>query len=74
MTDLLLDVEPVTPRWVILKDKYSIHTEYSDVKGDDCWEAYTNEPEREFFGSTEKEAVVGLIQKFRLDGWQDVSL
>lgn len=77
MTDILFDIEPVTPRWKELAELHGISCNYMEPHHlPPIWLA-----EIEWFGNTEtdqaeteREAVIALIHQLQLEGWKTVSL
>ena len=73
MTELF-QIEPTVPRWRELADTHGLFTQYNEDSG--TWAAcvdWFRSVEHEE-GDTEKEAVVSLIHRLRLTGWETVSL
>lgn len=72
----LIHVEPTKPRWAELADIHGIELCSIDLQGAVDWIASI-----EFFGEYEREmsncpreAVVRLIHRLKLDGWQEVTV
>lgn len=74
MTEMLLDVEPVKPPWVLLMEKHGIETRYDDknTNWEASWDQGHHTPIKQT-GESERDAVVRLVHVAKLDGWQGVS-
>lgn len=71
MTELF-DIEPTVPKW---RDLVNLHGIMTSQFQDETWMATTGHGYDETeTGETEKEAVVSLIHRLRLTGWETVSL
>ena len=77
MTDTLFDIPQSTPKWQELADMHGIGCAYREP--DHLPPAYV--AEIEFFGHTEmeqgetkREAVIALIHRLKLAGWDTVSI
>ena len=77
MTDTLFNIEPTTPRWAELADLHGIECTYrepghlppiwlSEIE----WFGHTEMEQ----GETKREAVVALIHRLKLEGWNTISL
>ena len=73
MTELF-DIEPTVPKWRKIAEIHGITATHREESGE--WTAWV-----EWFrsvemagGETEKEAVVTLIHRLKLTGWETVSL
>lgn len=66
----LFEIEPETPRWVLLKQKHEIRVDYHK-SSDEVAAIYGDFYET---ARTEREAVVALLHSLRLDGWETVSI
>ena len=74
MSDLLLDVPAQNPKWKELAERHGINTgAYSD---ESSIAKYSEEGGfyAQVIDGTEREAVITLIHRLKLDGWRGVSL
>jgi hypothetical protein len=74
MTEMMLDVEPIKPRWVLLKEKHDIETSFDETH--QHWQAVWDRNHHvpiKHYGDSEREAVIKVIHLMKLDGWMDVS-
>lgn len=73
--DTLFDIPESVPKWRELADRHGITTTWSEESGE--WTAHIMSPSRgidAFPDSTERAAVITLIHRLKLDGWNTVSI
>jgi hypothetical protein len=75
MTELF-DIEPTVPKWRKLAEIHGIECEPRPLSAGVVWIASIDDFEatETDSGETEKEAVVTLIHRLKLTGWETVSL
>lgn len=74
MTDTLFDTPESIPVWKALANLHGITTQYNSDSG--TWSAHIDwfrEIEHED-GETEREAVVALVHRLKLAGWNTISM
>lgn len=72
--DDLFNIEPTAPKWRELADLHGITANLIKETGEwTAWVEWFGKAEMTC-GDTEKEAVVSLIHRLRLTGWETVSI
>ena len=72
--DDLFNIEPTAPRWRELADMHGITANLIEETGEwTAWVEWFGEAEMTC-GDTEKEAVVSLLHRLKLTGWETVSI
>lgn len=76
MTDLLFDIPETTPEWQLAKDRHEIQTRqiFEDGQPHSFTAWIPGKPCASVEDKTERGAVVSLIHRLKLDGWQRISM